>query len=127
MCDYCEFKLYFEYTKNFSTFYFSFNEKTTFEQLLEFVLYIFPEKNLCNCFKFQYKRDKSNKANPIFDDIDMKLNVQEFVSKKDYKFKPIHIYIVKNNSYKECTCNSLIEDYYYKKSKKELIKCFKKN
>ena len=125
MCDYCEFKLYFEFPKDFSTFYFSFDENTTFEQLLEFVLYIFPQKNLCNCFKFQYKHDKSNKANPLYDDIDMNLKVKEFVSEKNYKFKPIHIYIVKNNSYKECTCNSLIKDYY-KKSKKELIKCFKK-
>ena len=59
MSYYCKIQLDEESCGNLS-FYYSFNEKDTFNDLLEYVLYHFPEKNICPCFKFQYSEEKGN-------------------------------------------------------------------
>ena len=125
MSDYIEIKLILENNELIS-FYYVFQEKTTFKDLLEFILYNFPDKNFCSCFGFQYKIDKSNQANIRYADIDINFKIKEFIIDKNYKYKPISLYIINKNSDKQCYCNSSIKNYY-KKSKLDIIQELKNN
>ena len=116
MSDYVEFKLNIESNESIS-FYFTFNEKTNFKELLEYILYNFPEKDLCPCFKFQFKNDKCNQANSKYIDIDINSKIKEFIRDKNYKFKPVNLYLNKN---KNSMCSSSVKNYY-KKLKTEII------
>lgn len=116
MSDYCQIKLLFENNTNF-TIYYSFFEKYTFVELLEYISYNYPEKNICLCSQIREKIDKSSKGNSKYEDIDLNTNFKEYIKNRNYQFQPINLYIFK----KKCECNSIIKDNL-KKSKTEIIK-----
>ena len=36
------------------TIFYSFNENTTFEDFLEYLIYLIQDKRICHCFSFSY-------------------------------------------------------------------------
>ena len=56
MADYIDIKLNLE-NNEIIPFYYASQKNTTFKDLLEYILYNFPDKNICPCFNFQYKID----------------------------------------------------------------------
>ena len=117
MSYYCKIQLDEESCGNLS-FYYSFNEKDTFNDLLEYVLYHFPEKNICPCFKFQYSEEKGNSE---YIEVEPSTTIAAFIINKKYLFK-----IVNAQPDKECHCDELLKEYY-KKSKADLIDIIQKN
>ena len=113
MSDYTEIKLFFENTES-CTFYFSFNQKYTFEDLLEYISYNYPEKNICPCYQFQ---NKISKANSKFEKIDKNSNFKDYIKNKNYKFQAVNLHIYLD---KTCECDSIIKNNY-KKAKIEII------
>ena len=53
------------------TFHCAYNERTNFNDLLDFIEYNYPDKNICSCFKFQYLNNGSyydlNMNNRVYD------------------------------------------------------------
>ena len=90
------------------SFYFAFSEKTTFDDLLEFILYNFPDKNICPCYKFQY-RDSENKDKDKeqYNIIDNNLKIYDLISKRNYSFRISNIH-----PDKKCHCDSSFKNYY---------------
>jgi len=87
-------------------FYFYYFKRTTIEDLLEYVIYNFPEKNFCSCFQLK----KNN--NEI---LDLKTKIKDKFKNKEYP----EIYISNTNG-KICPCPQIFKDNI-KKSKKEII------
>ena len=53
--------IYLKSEKDSSTiivFCFYYFKRTTIEDLLEYIIYNFPEKNFCLCFQLKYKKEK---------------------------------------------------------------------
>ena len=87
-------------------FYFSYCKRTTIEDLLEYIIYNFPEKNFCSCS--QLKKEK----NEI---LDLKTKIKDKFKSKEWP----EIYISNTNG-KKCDCPQILKDNI-KKSKKEII------
>jgi len=85
--------------------YYSFNENTKFSDLFEYVSFLFPNFNLCNCFSF------ANKFN--FINNDMKL-----IETNDIN-EPLHLLNKSNES--PCHCSPKIKELL-KMSKHDIIK-----
>jgi len=84
--------------------YYSFNENTKYSDLFEYVSFLFPNFNLCNCFSF------ANKFN--FINNDMKL-----IETNDIK-EPLHLLNKSNES--PCHCSPKIKELL-KMSKYDII------
>ena len=52
MSSYCQLKVKIQNSDTID-FYYAYNQRSTLDDLLEFVAYNFPEKNICPCFKFK--------------------------------------------------------------------------
>ena len=89
-------------------FYYAYNQRSTLDDLLEFVAYNFPEKNICPCFKFKgnYECQKI-----------MDMDGDWFFFKCLNKYTNIELY----NPNGECKCNKIIKDNF-RKSKIQIIK-----
>ena len=96
------------------TIFYSFNNNTTFEDLLEYIIYLFPDKKICHCFYFSYYYKYKDY---YIDDLNSK--------KLDYKKYLDYLYLSKDK--KHCNC----AHFEYLKSKKEIIdkyyKCYSSN
>ena len=98
--------IYLKSEKDSSTiieFYFCYFKKTTIEDLLEYIIYNFPEKNFCLCFQLKYKKEK----------LDLKTN---FNDKLKNIWTSIDIYV----SNTKCDCHQTLKDNI-RKSRKEII------
>ena len=109
MSNYCKLKVKIENSETFE-FYFSYNDKTTFDDLLEFIAYYFPEKNICPCFKF--KANYNNIAN-----IEIERN-WTFVS----RINNCSDFILFSPN-KKCNCIYLIKDNF-SRSKLQILQNF---
>ena len=104
------------------SFYLVVNEKTTFEDLLEFILYNFPDKNFCPCYKFQYSdSENKDKDKEQYNIIDNNLKIYDLISKKNYSLRISNIH-----PDKKCHCDSSLKNYY-QQSKTNLIKIIQEN
>ena len=90
--------------ENFS-FHYAFNQFTTFNDLLEFIAYNYPEVDLCPCFRF-----KINNENEISNDTKV----------IDYIVKYSAFQLIDNDPERKCVYNTLYKDYL-KKSKLEIF------
>ena len=94
-------------------FGFYFCKKTTFEDLLEYIIYNFQEKKICTCF--QFKTDKSKL-------ISLETNFNNYYNENKisgYLYYYINIYIFNPNE--QCNCKQNIKDNITK-SKMAIIK-----
>ena len=49
------YKIKIIFRKNYhQTIFYSFNENTTFDDLLEYIAYLIKDENICHCFIFSY-------------------------------------------------------------------------
>ena len=48
------------------SFYYACNQKTTFYDLLEFIIFLIPSLNLCQCYQFQANKDKKKSDEQCF-------------------------------------------------------------
>ena len=88
-------------------FYYAYNKRSTFDDLLEFIAYTFPEKNICPCFKFKAKYE--NKEVILIDGNWIVLNSLN-------RYSNFELY----NPDKECKCDFTLKDNF-KKSKIQII------
>ena len=83
------------------------NKRITFDYLLEYLTYNYPEENFCCCFQIT---DKSNKV------IDKDKKVIDYIQNTNN-------FIFYTNTPKNCNCNELLRDNYTK-SKLKIIEDF---
>ena len=106
-------KINFE-NNDFFSFNYTYNNKTSFEDLLDYIAKLLPNKNICPCFSFQCL-DKDNN------------NDQYYNISNDYKIYTYQKYLnylkLLNNNDKICHCNFIIKDNYTK-TKNEIFKYF---
>ena len=94
------------------TIFYSFNEYSTFEDLLEYIIYLFQDKTICHCFSFSYNIHIFRKVNII----SLKNNIFEFYKSKDSNT----LYLSLSKIRQDCNCNK----YLYFKSKKDIFDNF---
>ena len=104
-------KINIENTENIS-FNYTFNQNSTFEDLLECTASNFPESNICPCFKFQFPNKNQKQT-----DINKDLKISDIISKCN------QFNLVNNFSDKKCHCSSLFKNNF-KSSKIEILKRF---
>ena len=84
--------------------YYSYNENTTFQDLLEYIIYLIQVENICFCYKFSCYYNYNQ------------YEIKDFNTKiKDYKDFLDNLYLSKNKTY--CFCNTS----KYLKSKESII------
>ena len=88
-------------------FYYSYNNKSTFGDLIEFIAYYFPEKNICPCYKMKGRYENKDPMNMD--------EVWAFASCVN-KYSNFVLY----NPNKECKCDNNMKDYF-RKPKKQII------
>ena len=74
--------------------YYSYNDNTDFQDLLEYISYLIPNANICQCSKFKY----INNRDYNYYDIKFEKKI------KDFKRQFSNLYLNKNK--KKCNCNS---------------------
>ena len=111
MTEYIHLKIYPEKNSEYFSFYYCYTQNSTFEDLLDFILYNFPKKNFCPCYSFtpRYK-DKSSS-----DPINKNCKLYDYVKKEKITSYEIN----KNSNNAECNHSSSIK--YYQKSKSQLV------
>ncbi len=87
-----------------------YNNQTNFNDLLEIISILFPEKKLCPCFKYEIEKEKKT-----FISINKSDNIKEYI--KSINSNAISLKIYKD---KKCNCQSYYEKYN-QKPKKEVI------
>ena len=104
------------------SFYITFNDNNTFNDLLEYILYNFKDNHICSCYKFQYSENE-NKADKskynIIDDNEKLINY--FSNKNNYSLR-----ISNAQPDKKCRCDPSYKIYYVQ-PKGYLIKLLKEN
>ena len=90
------------------SFYYYYNQNTTFNDLLEFIGYYYPDLNVCPCYKFQI-----NDVNEIKNDTKI----------IDYIIKDDQFHLINNYQDKVCKCNSSFKGIF-KLSKMEILQYF---
>ena len=88
-------------------FYYSYNKKSTFGDLIEFIAYYFPEKNICPCYKIKASYENKDPMN-----MDGNWTFDNCVNKYSK-------YVLYNQN-KECKCNVNMKDFF-RKPKKQII------
>ena len=107
MSSYCQLKIKIQ-NEDTIDFYFSYNKRTNLDDLLEFIAYHFPEKNICPCFIF-----KGNYEGQQIMDMDGDWLFSNCLN----KYINMELY----NPNGECKCNNIIRDNF-RKSKIQIIK-----
>ena len=108
MTNYCELEIKIE-DKEIIKVYYVYNDSTTFDDLIEFLSYYYPSKNICPCFIFKGMYDYKE-----FTDIDMNWKIKSCINKYT-KYQ-----IVNMNEDKQCHCSPQFKDNF-KKPKKYII------
>ena len=108
MTNYCELEVQIE-EKEFIKVHYVYNNFTTFDDLIEFLSYYYPDKNICPCFKFKGMYDYKE-----FHDIDMNWKIKSCIDKYT-KYQ-----IINMNEDKQCHCSPQFKDNF-KKPKKYII------
>ena len=108
MTSYCELEVKIE-DKEIIKVHYVYNDSTTFDDLIEFLSYYYPDKNICPCFKFKGDYDYKE-----FHDIDMNWKIKSCINKYT-KYQ-----IVNMNEDKQCHCSPQFKDNF-KKPKKYII------
>ena len=88
-------------------FYYSYNNKSTIDDLIEFIAYYFPEKNICPCYKIKASYENKDPMN-----MDGNWTFDNCVNKYSK-------YVLYNQN-KECKCNANMKDFF-RKPKKQII------
>ena len=88
-------------------FYYSYNNKSTIDDLIEFIAYYFPEKNICPCYKIKASYENKDPMN-----MDGNWTFDNCVNKYSK-------YVLYNQN-KECKCNVNMKDFF-RKPKKQII------
>ena len=96
------------------TFYYAYNERSTFDDLLEFIAYYFPKLNLCPCFKFKAYFSDTKQIMEMDGNWSFKNVVDKYTNYELY------------NPNKECKCVDVIKDNFTK-SKIQIIQNITKN
>ena len=78
--------------------YYSYNNNTDFQDFLEYLAYLIPSANICQCSKFSYKVKNYGYKNFIYNDIKL--------DKKLYDFKNNFNNLCLNRNKKKCSCNN---------------------
>ena len=91
------------------SFSYSFNDNTTFLDLIESFAFNYPELNICPCYGIQRYDNKVS-----YEDVDTKTKIKDNISNFFYNQYQI---VLKNNN---CNCNDTFQRYY-RKSKIEII------
>ena len=105
MVKFCQLQIKIENQGSISP-YFAYNENTTFDDLLEFIAYYYPEQNICPCFQFKGQFENIDLVN-----IENNWQVMPCINKFAY-------YKIENK--KGCHCSQEFKEYY-KKSKRYII------
>ena len=108
MTNYCELEVKIEEKESIKEHY-VYNNSTTFDDLIEFLSYYYPDKNICPCFKFKGMYDYKE-----FHDIDMNWKIKSCIDKYT-KYQ-----IINMNEDKQCHCSPQFKDNF-KKPKKYII------
>ncbi len=108
MTNYCQLRVKIEDLETLE-FYYAFNKFSTMNDLLEFIAYHFPEKNICPCYKF-----KANYENK--EPMEMDGNWTFFNCVNKYS----NFILYNSNTNKECICDYIVRDNF-KKSKMQII------
>ena len=88
-----------------------YNNETNFNDLLEIISILFPEKKLCPCFKYEIKGKKND-----YNSINKNDNIKEYIN--SINSNEIILKIYKENDI--CICESNYQKYN-QKTKKEII------
>ena len=107
MSSFCQLKVKIQNADTIE-FYYAYNKRSNFYDLLEFIAYYFPEKNICPCFKFR----GSYEGKEIID-----IDNDWFFFNCLNKYINIELY----NPNGECKCKKIIRDNF-RKSKIQIIK-----
>ena len=94
--------------KDTISFHYAFNQNTTFNDLIEFTAYYFPDIEICPCYKIQIKNES-------------KINNDCKVI--DYIVKYSNFQLNNSDPNKKCSCNPLFKDCF-KKSKVDIMQKF---
>ena len=105
MTEYTKVYLYFKNSSLNFSFYFYYSPKTTFEDLLEYIIINFEDKKICKCFKLE---------TDTFRTIDLTTNFKEYYNKNNSSTFLI------SNLKGRCNCDSITKNYI-KKSRIEII------
>ena len=108
MTSYCELEIKIE-DKEIIKVHYVYNDSTTFDDLIEFLSYYYPDKNICPCFIFKGMYDYKE-----FTFIDMNWKIKSCINKYT-KYQ-----IVNMNEDKQCHCSPQFKDNF-KKPKKYII------
>ena len=79
MTYYQQITIYIENNNSYSM-YFAYNQNTTFKDLFEFIIYNYPEKNICPCYKMQYYHN----SNGTYYDLTLNENVYNYINNNSY-------------------------------------------
>ena len=88
-------------------FYYSYNNKSTIDDLIEYIAYYFPEKNICPCYKIKASYENKDPMN-----MDGNWTFDNCVNKYSK-------YVLYNQN-QECKCNVNMKDFF-RKPKKQII------
>ena len=107
------YKIKIIFRKNYhQTIFYSFNENTTFDDLLEYIAYLIKDENICHCFIFSYYYNyKSYEIN----DFNAKII--------DYKYILDNLYLSKISKKFICNCGDA-NSQYLKCSKKRIFEYY---
>ena len=117
------------YAKNKEySFYYSYNQNSTFLDLLEHFSYLFPELDICQCFRFQIKNNNysSNYYNPLLYNYNKKnitIQIEKDYLITKYSQNLDNLELIDKNKKKLC---SHYKNNYLKYSKTEIISSFEK-
>ena len=108
-------------TGNHYNFYYSYNQNSTFDDLLESFSYNYPNLKICPCYKIIYiiynnKGIYNNYINNQNAYVNMKEKVYNYMSSN------VQFQLIKKNN--KCTCDQLIK-YFFLKPKLEIIEYIK--
>ena len=100
--------IYLKESGNSYNLQYYYNQNSTFDDLLEFFSYNYPDLKICPCYKIEYY----NKNN-----IYVKVNMTDKVN--NYMSSYTQYQLIKENN--ECNCDEIIKNYFWK-PKLEIIK-----
>ena len=93
--------IYLKESGNSYNLQFCYNQNSTFDDLLEFFSYNYPDLKICPCYKIEYY----NKNN-----IYLKVNMTDKVN--NYMSSYAQYQFIKENN--ECNCDEIIKNYFWK-------------
>ena len=109
--------IYIENVLIFQNFYYSYNDNSTFNDLLETIAFLFPQYNICPCFDIYFAGNNMSCFNSEV--IEKNTKIQDFVNNNIF----IYNFINRDNN-KKCNCDQIYKDNF-RISKNDIIKKYK--